>query len=244
LIERHAASIKAYRAAQRDADRLGREVDSGDFIQKIMDAAGKPREPDGPLNVYHGTDSTFDRYSGDIARSKSDSAKQVGIDTMFVTPRKEFAETFGTPMRLELQGGHYFDIENMGDLARIAPYINSRSDATEMWRKIERVLTGGGQTWGMLEGRDMVAEMKRLGYDGVKMTEDYYPRENKRTAPTMAVFSKGKVLNRDTGETVFSRQDRASAPGLAANSTQQPERPVRQDDQGVMSILRRYGLAD
>jgi hypothetical protein len=42
---------------------------------------------------------------------------------------------------------------------------------------------------------------------------------------------------------VVGSRPSASAPGLAANSTQ-PERPVRQDDQGVISILRRYGLAD
>jgi hypothetical protein len=232
LVEKHKDTIDAIRTSRREVDRLGRELDVVELAERLAAAAKEPRPADPPMSVYHGTDSSFDKYSGEIARSKSEAAKDIGMDTMFVTPTKEFAERFGEPMPLDLKSGYYFNVENMGDLARLAPFINSRPDAKRFWDKLD----SGAQTWGMLEGRDTAAEIKRLGYDGVRMTEGYYDaKDRQRMAPTMAVFSQGKVARRGTDDIVFSNPATAAAPGLAASASQQP-------DNAVLDILTKYGL--
>ncbi len=210
LLDQHKSTLDAVRSLRRDVDNLAAGLDKSALADQLAKAAQEPRPADPAMMVYHGTSERFEKYSGEIARSRSEAASDIGVDTVFVTPDKEFASRYGTPMPLELKSGFYFDIENMSDLARLAPFINSKPDAADFWQAVET----GAQTWGLLESRGIVSELKRLGYDGVRMTEEFRNAQDRpRMAGTLAVFSQGKVVHRGTGQPMFALGAGEGPPG-------------------------------
>jgi GNAT superfamily N-acetyltransferase len=91
-------------------------------------------------------------------------------------------------------------------------------------------------------GPGMLRELRSLFHDEFPNVTTFYGDRStgahaKSGKPRQEVRWLSKGTDPETGKAIFADNAAASAPGLAANSTQQ-------DDQGVMSILRRYGLAD
>lgn len=191
--------IAAYRMFEDGIAALERD----DRAQRLIKASREPRPIDARGTVYHGSPDQFDKYSGDIARTKSQAAKDAQIDVMWVTPEKSFAERFGGAKKLTLDSGFYFDPWDDRDLARLAPYINKQPNADRLWSVLDAV-GAGTANWGLLERAETLKELKRLGYDGVKMRENWHDDDDRqRTSTTIAVFSPGKVL-RKVG--VFGRE--------------------------------------
>lgn len=198
--------VRAFVAASRELETSLSAGDASDRAARLAKAAAEPRPIDRASYVYHGTTESFDQYSGDVARSRSAAAQDAGIDVIWVTPQKTFAERFGEPRRLTLEPGYYFDPLDDKDLARLAPYINAQPDANRLWATLDGI--EGGQTWGVLENAETLKELQRLGYDGVKMQEQWVDASDRtKTAPTIAVFTRGKVFDRDRANAMFALRD-------------------------------------
>jgi len=226
-------------ARKKDA-ALEKQIDDASRGDRIAQAYGSARPLDEQMKVYHGTDAQFKSYDSEVARSKSAASKDVGSDVAFVTPNQTFAQQFGDNVReLNLHAGKYFDPWNDIDLAAMAPFINSRTDAKQLWNKLDP--SGAKQqNWGVLENKSFIDELRRRGYDGVRMAENYYDTSDvKRTAPSVAVFTRGKLTDANTGEVFFSHNQNASLPGaVIAEAADKP----RGSDDALIQILQRYGL--
>ncbi len=217
--------VRAFVAASRELETSLSAGDASDRAARLAKAAAEPRPIDRASYVYHGTTESFDQYSGEIARSRSAAAQDAGIDVIWVTPQKTFAERFGEPRRLTLEPGYYFDPLDDKDLARLAPYINAQPDANRLWATLDGI--EGGQTWGVLENAETLKELQRLGYDGVRMQEQWVDASDRtKTAPTIAVFTRGKVFDRDRANAMFALRD--------------PEPPI-QSDMAFVDRMNRMG---
>jgi len=193
------AAANRLKEVRSETMKLDRELQKSSIIDRVIEAASEPRPADTEMRVYHGTDATFTTYSAEIAKAASGQ----GNDIAFVTPTKEFASNFGSTIKkLTLRPGYYFDPWEARDLARLAPYINRQPNADRIWRALDETV---GNTWGHLENPETVAELKRLGYDGVRMQEDYYSKGNvKKTALTFAIWTRGKLDYSDAPGTMFA----------------------------------------
>lgn len=179
--------------------------------------------------VYHGTGTEFDEFDAVAARSGNGSSARVGSDVVFVTPKYEFADSFAGPKgdvkELVLGRGKFFSAENEADMAALEPFISQQPNADALRAKIMAGETGQLQdSWGVLESPEIVAELKRLGYDGVRMIEnfdDYAGR--KRTAPTLAVWNAEKLRyasgNKFWGGDLPSLPPRQAPPAKALDKT-------------------------
>lgn len=213
------------------------------------------------IRAYHGSPHDFDKFSMDkIGTGEGSQAFGRGL---------YFAENPQTAAAYRPQGGRSYEVGIRGKpdefldldapmsaqpqqvrdtMLRVAQEEMTRKGWPESYqRQMLDDIVGEARTQdafsrftGLFHRADQpdagdTLAAQALAGAGIKGTRflDAGSREAGQGTRNYVVFDDGLVdINRK-----YSRAGDASAPGLAANSTQQ-------EDQGVMSILRRYGLAD
>lgn len=188
----------------------GTVVNSLDMSEAARMARAKEMGFDTDRVLYHGSQSKFSEFDPSLGH-------EYGI---FLSPNKGYAQPYAglSERGTRNQPGAYF----------VRAEKVARPHSTEdLAQSANKHLTK--------------ADADRLRAQGIDAIE---PKE----VPEFVLFDPAKIRSvdaafdpakRDSADLLASSPS-ASAPGLAANSTQ----PTQQDDQGVMSILRRYGLAD
>lgn len=165
---------------------------------------------------YHGTDAQFDALQPRAAPPYSGGSS---VPATWLTSKPRVAQAFA---------------EAGGQKGRV---IDATVDAPNL-EVVERAFRS--PNWETMD--PILQRAKEAGKDGVlfKRSQDHPdsigldPRVW-NASDVIAMFNPEGIKPR--GSSAMADNAKGSAPGLAANSTQQ-------DDQGVMSILRRYGLAD
>ena len=202
--------VRSVMADNAKGSAPGTVVNSLDMSEAARMARAKEMGFDTDRVLYHGSQSKFSEFDPSLGH-------EYGI---FLSPNKGYAQPYAglSERGTRNQPGAYF----------VRAEKVARPHSTEdLAQSANKHLTK--------------ADADRLRAQGIDAIE---PKE----VPEFVLFDPAKIRSvdaafdpakRDSADLLASSPS-ASAPGLAANSTQ----PTQQDDQGVMSILRRYGLAD
>lgn len=174
----------------------------------------KVTEPDGaPMVVYHGTDKTFDRFE-----------QRPGITRIlfsrFETERSGFFFAEDADLAKEY-GDHvlpmYLSLQNPADF----------TDNTTHWDKIENGLVGlgwnpdffrHGQVWEWFDGEDgkrLVADLKKLGFDGAKIQET--GAEDAGFSDAWVAFEPTQIKSADKNSGAFDPSEDSFLKSVAPN---------------------------
>lgn len=182
----------------------GTVVNAMDMSQEARMARAKEMGFDTDTPLYHGTQAKFSEFDPSLGN-------EYGI---FLSPNKHYAAPYGglSPRgRINEPGAYFVRAENV-----LRP--QSTEDVAHAWNK---VLTKGDADRLMAQGYDAIAP---------KEVPEFVLLDPKKIRSVDAAFDPAK---RDSAD-LLAASPSASAPGLAANATQ--------EDSPVLSILSKYGL--
>lgn len=175
--------------AKRGED--GQGLDAGRLAQTGSDAfkswfeGSKVTDAEGnPLRVYHGTQGDFDTF--EIGRPTKNStifgsydAKRTGV---FFAEKKEFSDEFAGTGKDKKILETYLYITDPADLTNVYTVSDAFLNTLDANGYNSRLLTNGNlKTWELFDeengGKEFVAALKKMGYDGAVITENDENRE-------------------------------------------------------------------
>lgn len=145
---------------------------------KVVDEEGKP------LRVFHGTQGDFDTF--EVGRPTKNStifgsydAKRTGV---FFAEKKEFSDEFAGTGKDKKILETYLYIADPADLTNVYTLRDAFLNTLDANGYNSRMLTNGNlETWELFDeengGKEFVAALKKMGYDGAVITENDENRE-------------------------------------------------------------------
>lgn len=196
-------AVKALQKAEQDRvgalKKLDTEIEETAFQEGLAAGAKQPPKPlSEPLPVFHGTEAQFRKYDPALARADENSSRQAQHDVVWVTTDPNFASQYGAVKQLVLAPGRYFDWGDFADLAKLRPYVEAQPRPALLWRSLRN------GNWGALENPAMIAELKRLGFDGTHMLE---ADGSGVQAHNIMIWSRDKLHYADEGDVMFALRD-------------------------------------